>query len=334
VEMPADTMAEYMQDAKAFWMNMTGDLGFSVLPPTRQNPLRAAEYIALKDVEDLRGRLSRMVSSAGAMIGAMAKSEAQSPIQAEIALEEPREYREIPVDRLAYRLTPGEALLGIWPPDRPLNLAVEIAWLPNAALVSIGGGDITEAMLDRILDQSAQHLATLPSWRAFYPAIDANPIQLSQLAVFDTLRHYLGLADLITGDDAAAEIPDGPGHLAELSYTAMNGVMSRARFRLADIAAIAAKVQEAQERARAAHAAQMSAFEELMSSGAFQVEFDDEDSGTSWDPGFGWDMDNDWDDEDEEDDWSDEDESDDDEEMIEPFVPTDETEGADAPVLL
>jgi hypothetical protein len=260
-EIPADSLAAYLDGAKAYWAQMQGDFGIALLPPTRQNPLRLAEYAALKNPSALRSLTTQMVSVANEMVKAAMAIDPNQPMAVDLAQLEPREYRDIPIDRLVYRLTPGEALEGIWPAGRTLELTAELAWLDHGVLVGVGGEDITEMLVDRSLDGIAAPVSDLSAWKGFYPTPEPKLADLTHVAAFDLLRAYIGLFDSVTGSESANEMPDGSGHVSSLSYLAMDGLMTRVRFSLADIAAIAKKGEEARQKGIAAHRAQMEAFE-------------------------------------------------------------------------
>lgn len=282
-EIPAESFAAYMDGAKAYWAQMAGDFGLAVLPPTRQNPLRLAEYVALKNPAALRGLTTQMVGTANEMMKSMMAIEPSQPMTIDLAMGEPRDYRDIPIDRVAYRLTPGEALAGLWPAGRALELTAELAWLPDGVLVGIGGEDITELLVDRALDGTTTPVADLAAWKAFYPSPEPKAVDFSHVALFDSLRTYSELVDSITGDESVNEMPDGPGHLSSLSYLAMDGLMTRVRFSLADLAAIGQKAQEAQQRGQeAARQAQQEAFERMMQEEGYSFDDMEETESDAW----------------------------------------------------
>ena len=277
VTMPVGTLANYMDSLKIYWEESGGDFGIALLPPTRQAPLRMAEYLSFKNPTKLRGLTATMVSMANEMMKAAMDSTPEAPLRIELVQEESRDYREIPIDRITYRLQPGEALAQIWPAGRALELSIEQAWLPDAVLVGIGGPDITELLVDRALDGTTTPVAENAAWQAFFPRPEPVRVEGGQIAVFDGLRDYLGLLDTITGDGAAEFIPAGHGYLAGLSYRTQGSVMSRLRFSLADIGAVAKKVEEAQQRAAALHQSRMNAFQQELEAEGYDFQDLDED---------------------------------------------------------
>ncbi len=278
-EIPAESFATYMNGVRTYWAQMAGDFGIALLPPTRQNPLRLAEYVALKDPSALRSLTVQMISVANEMMTSMTSLDPNQPLKIGLTQSEPREYRDIPIDRVVYRLEPGELLAGLWPAGRTLELTAELAWLDHGVLVGVGGEDITDLLVDRALDGTTAPVSSLPAWQTFYPTPEPGLIDLSHVALFDSLRQYIALLDSVTGDESANEIPPGPGSLSSLSYLAMDGVMTRVRFSLADIAAIAQKVEEARQKGAEAHRARMEAFElEMMEEGFIMDDMEETES--------------------------------------------------------
>jgi hypothetical protein len=271
-EIAPASMAEYLEQSQIFFQDMAGDFGIALLPPTPSRPLRIAEYIGLKNPDALRGLYAKMVELGNAMMKSFTALDPNQPVRVEMESGEAREYREIPIDRIAYRLTPGAAVQMVWPADKPLELAVEMAWLPAGVAIGVGGEDITEALIDRALDGTSSPVSALPSWQAFYPNPEKQRIDETHVAIFDGLRTYLERLDAITGGESAASVPAGAGHLDSLSYKAMGGLMTRVRFSLEDIAAIVRKGQEAQQKAMEAHRQRMEAFEMGMEDDDFLFE--------------------------------------------------------------
>lgn len=283
--MPADALANYMEGIKTYWEQSGSDFGIALLPPTRQAPVRIAEYLTLKNPAALRELTASMVSVGNEMMKAAMGTIPEAPFQIELVQEESRDYREIPIDRLTYRLQPGETLATMWPAGRVLELSIEQAWLPDAVLVGIGGQDITDLLVDRALDGTAAPVAENDAWQSFFPHPEPAVVELAQIAVFDGLRNYLGLLDGLTDNTRAEFIPAGPGHLAQLAYRSKNGIMARLRFSLADLSAIVTKVEEAQERAAAARQTQMEALQrELEVEGYDFQELDDDDTDDWYSP--------------------------------------------------
>lgn len=281
-EVGPDFMKTYVETAKGAYAQMDGDFGFALLPPTKENPLRFVEYVSLKDSAALRALAKQGVQSANEMIQKMFAElggDEAPPVKFEIALGEPRAYREIEVDKVSYALTlEGEAAQG-WPEGLPTRLDIEMAWVPGGMLVSAGDPSLTDSLVDRALDGGGEPLTALPAWQAAYPAPEKNLVDVSHIAIFDAIRAYVGLVDSFTGGDSASAIPAGPGNLESASYVAMNGYMTRVRFSLADIAAIGQKVKEAQEKAIAEMMQQME------SQGEMQFEYEDSESGSMDDAG-------------------------------------------------
>ncbi len=268
-------LARYMDNEKTCYAQLAGDIGIALLPPTQAVPLNLAEYVALKDPAILRARMPEMLQSGNDMMAAMAdQTDQPMPFQIETALGEPREYRGIAVDRVAYAFRLGGKLAAIWPASIPTKFDVEIAWLPDGMIVATAGGATTEALVDRALDGTAAPLSTWPAWQALHPEPERNLVDLAHLALFDAVRAYLALGDSIAGGSNADFVPDGPGNLESSSYV-MGGLMSRVRFRLADIAAITAKAKEAQAQAIAAMQQQMEAQDELADESAAEETADD-----------------------------------------------------------
>lgn len=281
--MPADALANYMEGIKTYWEQSGSDFGIALLPPTRQAPVRIAEYLSLKNPTALRELTASMVSVGNEMMKAATEATPETPFQLELVQEESRDYREIPIDRLTYRLQPGEALAKIWPAGRVLELSIEQAWLPDAMLLGIGGQDITDLLVDRALDGTAAPIAGNSAWKSFFPHPEPAVVELAQIAVFDGLRNYLGLLDGLTDNARAEFIPAGPGHLAHLAYRSKDGVMARLRFSLADLSAIVTKLEEAQERAAAARQTQMEALQRELEVEGFDFQELDDDDTDDWD---------------------------------------------------
>jgi hypothetical protein len=251
-ELGAEFTKTYTENAKAIWAQIGGDFGVALLPPTKENPLRAAEYVALKDATALRALTRQMIQSENEMMKAMmGDTNMPAPFKLALTSGEPREYRGIEVDTLSYDLTPSGPLAASWPEEIPTKLAIEMAWVPGGVIASVGDSTLTDTLVDRALDGVSAPLSDLPAWKAAYPTPEDNLVDLSHVALFDILRSYLELADVQTGSSLAANIPAGPGNLESTSYLALGGVMSRVRFSLADIGAIGLKVKEAQEKAMA-----------------------------------------------------------------------------------
>ena len=248
-EPETDLMATYVESLKTYWNQMDGDFGIALMPPAKASPVRLAEFVALKDSSGLRALIPQMVKSENDLMAALFAAQGPMPVTFELVLDEPREHREIPVDRLTYRLTLGDPLRAMWPEFLPTELAIEMAWLPGGVLASVGDASLTDTLVDRALDGVASPVSDLASWKAFYPSPEPALVDLSHVALFDAARAYL---TLYADPAAARSIPAGSGNLDGASYMAMGGAMSRARFSLADIGAIAQKAQEAREKAMAA----------------------------------------------------------------------------------
>lgn len=271
----------YRDNVKASWGQLDGDFGLAVLPPTPENPLRFAEYVALKDPAAVRALTQQMWQDANAMMKSMSGTTAAMPVRIELVPGEPREYRGIPVDPLTYRLTPGGELQAFWPHRLPNEWTFELAWIPGGMLISGGDAALTETLVDRVLDGVASPVSALPSWKTFFPTPEKSPVDLSHVALFDALRSYLKLYATAVPADA---IPGGSGHLDTLSYMAMNGLMTRIRISLADIGAIAVKLQEARQKAMAAQMERVPPRLDIGAHGDFPAMDDAED--VTWRPGI------------------------------------------------
>lgn len=279
-QMPADSMTDYLESLKAYWENSGSDFGLAVLPPTREAPLRMAEYLSVRNPAALRGLNARMIGAANNLFQASMATAPSQPFTFELVAGESREYREIPVDRMTYRLTAGPDMAKIWPEGRTLELGIEQAWLPDGVLVGIGGSDITDQLVDRALDGASAPISDLDAWKAFFPRPDAGLAEMAHAAVFDGLREYLGLLDSVTGEEMVQAIPAGRGNLSWLSYRSPTGIRARMRFGLDDLGAIAQKAREAQQRAAAAQQAQMEKFQrELEEEGYDFQELDEAETG-------------------------------------------------------
>ena len=262
-EVGGEFMASYLNEAKGYWDQMGGDFAIALFPPTKENPLRLAEYVALKDSAILRSLTQTMVKNVNEMFASMFSGEENVPVQFELVTGEPHEYRGVSVDRITYRLTPTEDLKASWPEELPTELAVEMAWVPGGVLAMVGDSTLTDQLVDRVLDGTAAPVSSLPSWKAFFPTPEPGLLDLSHFALFDTIRSYV---QLYGDDEMAASIPDGPGNLDSHSYMAFGGIMSRIRFSLADIGAIVQKAQEAQQKAKEA---QMQMMQQMESDGEY-----------------------------------------------------------------
>lgn len=253
--LPAGTdpaaIQKYMEAEKTCYAQLTGDCGFALLPPTPESPLRFAEYVALKDAAAIRGLLPDMVRGANEMMTTMtADPSAAAPFKLDLALGEPREYRGIAIDRLTYSFQIGGPLAAVWPASIPTKFAVELAWVPGGALAAFGDAALTETLVDRALDGGAAPLTALPAWQALYPEPEIRIVDAAHVALFDALRAYLALADASCGSQRAQQVPDSAGNLESASYV-FDGIMTRIRFSLADLAAAGAKIQALKAQGRA-----------------------------------------------------------------------------------
>ena len=248
-ELNKEDFQPYFDGVRNAWSQFDGDFGIALLPPTREKPLRLAEYAALKDPSAVRGLIAPLVENANRLIGAAMAMDAESPVELSLAQEESRDYKGIAVDRLRYRIEPGKGVEAFWPAGRSLDIEVELAWMPKGVLAGIGGAEITDMLIDRALDGNNMPVEALDAWKAFYPVPDRNLVDATHIAAFDALRGYLTLFDAISGEKSANSIPEGSGNVSSLSYLAMDGMMTRFKISLGDIAAIAAKMQEIQQKA-------------------------------------------------------------------------------------
>ena len=258
--MPAESnavpVADYLEKMKAYWAQMAGDFGLALLPPSKTSPIRAVQYVSLKDSAAARALAAQIVPiESQLMSSAVAAGAAGQPLpfQLELVPGEAREYRGIPVDLVTYRVTLGDSIKALWPEGLPAELAIEMAWLPDGMLAGVGDSALTDALIDRALDGVVAPVSALPSWSAFYPTPETNRMAETHFALFDTVRAYLALADSFTGADLAASIPAGSGNLDGSAYPIVGGLMKRARFSLADIGAIAQKIRESKAKRTAAH---------------------------------------------------------------------------------
>lgn len=98
----ADFLTDYMEKAKTYWAQMGGDVGLALLPPTKEQPLRLVEYIAVEDSAALRPLVQKMIQDSSELMRNLASdTNRPTPIQLELVLGESREYRGIPVDAQA-----------------------------------------------------------------------------------------------------------------------------------------------------------------------------------------------------------------------------------------
>jgi len=247
-EGPSDEfLTTYMANAKEYWAQMNGDFGISLLPPTKEYPLRLVEYVGLKDTAGLRELTRNMVTSVNELMSSVGENP-EAPIDIKMSLGEPREYREIPIDTLTYGIIPGGQLAAMWPEMLPKQLKAEMAWVPNGVLVSIGDPGQTDGLVDSVLDGTASPITARASWKDMFPMPEKNLVDMTHLSIFEAIRSYMDLVNSYSDkpSDKSAMIPAGPGNLETASYMALDGVMSRIRFSLTDISAIAEKVQEVQ----------------------------------------------------------------------------------------
>lgn len=283
-EFDAAAIQTYLANEKIYLAQMGGDVGVALLTPTKEKPLRLVEYISLKDTTGLRDLTRQMLQSSSDMMKAMTDANsAAMPFALSLTPGEPRTYRDIAVDTVAYHLAPNAQVAAMWPEGFPTQFDIELAWIPGGLLASVGDSAQTDAMIDRALDGTAAPLAALPAWKAAYPMPEKDLVDATHFALFETLRSYLGVADAISGGEMAASIPAGPGNVESASYLAMGGLMSRIRFSLADIGAIGQKAREAQEKAMAAQMEMMQQMQGMDMDGAGDPAFmmDDSESG-SW----------------------------------------------------
>ena len=243
---------EYLENEKTSYAQLAGDFGFALLPPTAEFPLRFVQYAALKDAAVVRGLLPDMVRGANEMMTAvMADTNAAMPFAIDLSLGEPREYREIAIDRLTYAFRIDGPMAALWPAAIPTKFAVELAWVPGGLLASVGDAALTETLVDRVLDGGTAPLTANPAWQALYPEPEPRLVDAAHVALFDVLRAYLAYADAATGGNRAQQVPDVSGNLATCSYV-FDGLMTRIRFSLADIAAASEKIKALKAQARAA----------------------------------------------------------------------------------
>ena len=247
-EAGSDFVQTYMENAKKYWSNLNGDIGLSILPPTKKYPLRLVEYVGLTDSASLRDLTLNMVASANEMLKAAA-SDPDTPIEIELSMGEARDYRGVAVDSVTYGVIPGGQMAGMWPEMLPKQLKAEMAWVPNGVLVSIGDPSQTDGLVDRVLDGTSTPISALDSWKTAYPMPEKNLSDVSHISIFNAIRSYMELFDTYSDEPSgnADMIPAGPGNLETVSYMALGGMMSRLRFSLADITAISQKVQEVQK---------------------------------------------------------------------------------------
>lgn len=234
----------YIDNEKTSYAQLAGDVGFALLPPTQAAPLRFAQYAALKDAAVVRGLLPELVRGANEMAAAMAKSEEDLPFRIELALGEPREYREIDIDRLTYAFQLDGQMGAIWPSAIPTKFEIDLAWIPGGLLATVGDAALIETLVDRALDGGSAPLTAWPAWQALYPEPESRLVDTAHLALFDAVRAYLALADAADGGQRAQQAPATAGHLEACSYV-FDGIMTRIRFSLADISAAAEKIQAA-----------------------------------------------------------------------------------------
>ena len=236
----------YLAAEKAAYEQLAGDVGLALLPPTPESPLRLAQYVALKDAAAVRGRLPDLVKGSADMMAALAaESEEDLPFEIKLELGEPRTYRDVAIDRLTYAFQLDGPVAEIWPAAIPTKYDIELAWVPGGALSTVGDAALTETLVDRALDGGAAPATARPGWQALYPEPDDRLVEVADVAIFDVLRAYLALADAAKGSQLAQQVPDSPGHLATSSYV-FDGLMTRLRFRLADLAAASGKTKALQ----------------------------------------------------------------------------------------
>jgi len=247
-EGPTDEfLATYMAGVMKYWAQIDGDIGISLLPPTKEYPLRLVEYVGLKDTAGLRELTRSMVASVNELMESLGTNP-NAPIEIEMSMGEPREYREVQIDTLTYGVIPGGQIAAMWPEMLPKQLKAEMAWVPNGVLVSVGDPSQTDGLVDSILDGSASPITSRASWKAAYPMPEKNLVDVSHISIFESIRSYIKLVDSYRDEpsNSVAMIPAGPGNLESASYMAIGGAMTRLRFSLVDIAAIAEKVTEVQ----------------------------------------------------------------------------------------
>lgn len=238
----------YLAAEKAGYAQLAGDVGLALLPPTRESPLRLAQFVALKDAAAVRGLLPDLVKGSTEMMAAVAaESEEDLPFEIKLDLGEPRAYREIAIDRLTYAFQLDGPIAELWPAAIPTQYPIELAWVPGGLLATVGDAALTETLVDRALDGGGAPATARPGWQALYPEPDDRLVEVTDVATFDVLRAYLALADAAGGSQLAQQVPDAAGHLATSSYV-FDGLMTRLRFSLADLAAASAKAKALQAR--------------------------------------------------------------------------------------
>ena len=271
-----------------FWAQFAGDAAVALLPPAEGYPVRAVQVASLNDAAVARGLVQENLQELLQCLLSLAADE-EDAVAPDITLDSARTYRDVPIDSLTFSITPGEgAAPQNWPFGK-MQFAVELAWINHALAVSIGDPSLTPALIDRVLDNSAAPLLSIPQWRKFYPHPDNDLLGMSHMDIFKLIRTYANYFARLTGEEVPADsIPEGPGYLSTLTYRDAGGLMGRSRFELSAVK----EIVELAERSRAqAQAQQEALIQAMMESGEFppallmqnEWEFDDDEEFDSGD---------------------------------------------------
>lgn len=283
-EAMAEAGAEYIEILRETQALGISEAAMALLPPTRKTPVNLVQVNTCQDTAAMRQLNTRSMELATKTVPSDLLK-ADVPFEVTIQQDTPREYRDIPIDRATCRLTFTEAADWIGGAGFFLDIPIEQAWLPKAAISTIGGGAaVTEQLIDRALDGTATPISDIAAWAAAYPRPESDRISMGYFAMFETLRAYTALFDSVADTNHAEAIPDSPGNLATFSYRSQNGLSARLRFPLADIASLVRSANESAERKRKAYLAEQQEFMRQLEEEGFDFQMlDDDDDDEDWD---------------------------------------------------
>jgi hypothetical protein len=197
----------YVESEKAAYAQLAGDVGFALLPPTKEARCVLSSTPRSRMPPPSAACCRNWSAGANEMASVLAESGEELPFRIELALGEPREFRGIAVDRLTYAFRLDGEMAALWPAAVPTKFAIELAWVPGGLLATVGDAALTDTLVDRALAGDAAPLTARPAWQALYPEPDARLVDTAHVALFDVLRAYLELADAADGGQRAQQVP-------------------------------------------------------------------------------------------------------------------------------
>lgn len=251
-QLPTAKLQSYLAQSRAGWALLDGNISIALYPPTRQHPLRWAEYGGAKDPVALRAIYSESIGQANDLMQSMlaAQPAGDLPFNLMQTPGETREVNGIAVDRISFNLEVKEELAQELPKGFPTQFDLELAWLPDGVLACMGEPELMDQLIASALTGGGSPIQDRPSWQALYPDPDPDIKDVFHIALFELLRAYVGLADKAFGTAHVTEIPAGPGNISGYSYSQDGTLASRIRISLTDLGAAIQKIIAAQTKAQ------------------------------------------------------------------------------------